>query len=178
VGLLVSRVEEMQRLRDVDRLTLAEIGERYGISKQRVGQLIGKQGDSVERERLEQFQQQRLETIERVVAGEISAAEGAEISGITLRTFLNYSLDTFGIKLTKESPEHGTPYRYNRGCRCDDCRAARREYRRQWRATASPPKHGTQNAYCNYACRCPKCKRWAKRHYAERRRDDSHAVND
>ncbi len=35
------------------------------------------------------------------------------------------------------APEHGTLTRYNRGCRCDMCRAAMREYQRERRARAS-----------------------------------------
>lgn len=173
----MTRAEEMQRLRDEERLTLAEIGERYGISKQRVAQLLGKQGGSVERERLEQFQQERLEVVQRVVAGEISVAEAAEISGITVKSFLAYSLDTFGIRLSQSAPEHGTIHRYNGGCRCAECTEAMRQTR-QRRKERGPKKHGTMNAYTNYSCRCPKCKRAAKRYYAERRRDDSHTVND
>jgi transcriptional regulator with XRE-family HTH domain len=173
----MTRAEEMQRLRDEERLTLSEIGERYGISRQRVAQVIGNQGNDVELERLEEFKQERLEVVQRVVAGEISVAEASEISGITQRSFKMYALDTFGIKLSHTAPLHGTPYRYSRGCRCDECKEAQRELRRQMKERG-PKKHGTMSAYTNYSCRCTKCKRWAKRNYAERRRDDSHAVND
>lgn len=33
---------EVRRLRDVDRLTLAQIGDRYGVSRQRVHQILKK----------------------------------------------------------------------------------------------------------------------------------------
>jgi RNA polymerase sigma factor (sigma-70 family) len=59
---------------------------------------------------------------------------------------------------------HGTVSEYNNhGCRCPECRAAKREYDRQARedrqaAEVPPELHGTDNAYTNYGCRCPYCR--------------------
>jgi hypothetical protein len=36
--------------------------------------------------------------------------------------------------------EHGTPYQYRRGCRCDECREANIRAMRDYRATPDPPK--------------------------------------
>ena len=81
--------------------------------------------------------------------------------------------------------EHGTPGRYNLGCRCDDCRAAKVGSNRRSRHT-NPPKprapkttdqkaltearhaavrddptnerHGTMNGYSTDKCRCDRCR--------------------
>jgi hypothetical protein len=51
---------------------------------------------------------------------------------------------------------------YNRGCRCEVCKAATAEYRRAWRARlreggTPPPKHGV-TGYALYGCRCEVCR--------------------
>lgn len=61
-------------------------------------------------------------------------------------------------------PWHGTTGGYtNHKCRCDDCRAALREYQKERRrariAEATPDHvHGTANGYGNYGCRCDACR--------------------
>ena len=77
---------------------------------------------------------------------------------------------------------HGTPGGYtNHQCRCDECRAAFREYqkeRRRKRIAAETPDHvhGTANGYGNYGCRCEPCTTaWAfnERKVRKARRDRS-----
>ena len=48
---------------------------------------------------------------------------------------------------------------YKSGCRCDVCREAIREYRREHK----PPvrRHGTESAYMNAGCRCEPCRQAA-----------------
>lgn len=61
--------------------------------------------------------------------------------------------------------EHGTYSAYtNRGCRCDECRAANRAYKRAWEArrqkpvlAQDSPLHGTVNGHKHYGCRCEPC---------------------
>jgi hypothetical protein len=60
---------------------------------------------------------------------------------------------------------HGTPSAYNKGCSCDDCRAAHRERvnrslaRMRARGLApDDPRHGHHNTYKNWACRCDPCR--------------------
>jgi len=73
--------------------------------------------------------------------------------------------------------QHGTPSKYNAGCRCDACTAAHRERTRAWReAVAGLPAvfvpHGL-NGYRNYGCRCETCKAAASednRAYRQRRK--------
>ncbi len=59
---------------------------------------------------------------------------------------------------------HGTPYRYLKGCRCDDCRNANRIYqaelRAKWQqdpASADRAGHGKAATYRNHGCRCVSC---------------------
>jgi hypothetical protein len=73
--------------------------------------------------------------------------------------------------MTKKFPGHGTVYAYNDfSCRCDLCKAAKAEYRKnrmpkyerltieQVRELGLPePKHGTVSSYSNYRCHCPLC---------------------
>lgn len=59
-----------------------------------------------------------------------------------------------------------TRHDYNKGCRCDECRAAVREYaaalRRRKAALVAAGEieviHGTMNAYANLCCRCDLCR--------------------
>lgn len=52
----------------------------------------------------------------------------------------------------------------NRGCRCDECKAAAAAYQKKRRAerTALPlptgRRHGVYTTYINYGCRCERCK--------------------
>lgn len=73
--------------------------------------------------------------------------------------------------------EHGTPQAYRgktgsedvhpvKGCRCEKCTAAWREYinaRRKLRyeigLPEDDPRHGTKNGYYNWGCRCEVCKK-------------------
>ena len=70
-----------------------------------------------------------------------------------------------------EQNEHGTRARYQRGCRCEPCREADRQYRRQWQAgvrAAGSFNHGL-TGYVTHRCRCPVCKKVASEYYAARR---------
>lgn len=70
---------------------------------------------------------------------------------------------------------HGTANGYlNRKCRCEPCKAAAADYRRQWRAKAiaagAPVKlHGTRTGYQAYRCRCLQCRVAGARYLREYR---------
>lgn len=74
----------------------------------------------------------------------------------------------------KATVQHGTNNGYlNYLCRCDECKAANREYQKQQvkdrRARETPEHvHGTASGYTNYGCRCDLCK-GAIREYARKR---------
>ncbi|MEU0427876.1 hypothetical protein ABZ235_30580 [Streptomyces canus] len=60
---------------------------------------------------------------------------------------------------------HGDRRRYQRGCRCDECREANRLYKASWRAKRrSDPSllgratHGKASTYRQYGCRCDECR--------------------
>ena len=76
----------------------------------------------------------------------------------------------------------GTGANYSAGCRCDECRAARRDRHRRLRAErraqrrevdgrliAPGAPHGTATAYCDWYCRCRPCTTAAARALARRR---------
>lgn len=58
--------------------------------------------------------------------------------------------------------QHGTPSTYNRGCRCDACRATQRKYKRERRKRMAGKvvlfkfEHGV-GGYGNWNCRCDVC---------------------
>lgn len=56
----------------------------------------------------------------------------------------------------------GTRTEYVAGCRCAACTLANTIYMQQWKRDREPlppddPRHGTQNGYGNYDCRCDRC---------------------
>lgn len=142
--------------------TLDDIAREYGISRQRVQQIIAgtyerahwgkrKQDARVERRRAAHA---------RIVAGESTVEAEAQAEGIEPISLLS-SFYELGLRLTPLSPEHGTAYRYNRGCRCADCTQAIKEQRlraKESRYGREPPAHGTESAYKNWGCRCDACK--------------------
>lgn len=63
------------------------------------------------------------------------------------------------------APDHGRTYRYDRGCRCEECRTAHSERcarelanRKERLAVDSTIRpHGDTNTYRNWGCRCDLC---------------------
>lgn len=74
---------------------------------------------------------------------------------------------------------HGTVYGYDRGCRCDACRAAKVESNRRNKArrlsemSSNPedPRHGTETGWW-YGCRCERCLQARKQKLEERKAND------
>lgn len=155
----MSRQGKMLSLYNKDGLTYQEIADRYGITRQRVQQLIGDQIKEAHygRAKKERREKQFRAAHRALLRGATTVEREAEALGImpqSLRTGLN----RLGLKLpVKESPLHGTYYRYSRGCRCPECRAAQQEHFRQMKLR-EPPRHGTASAYRNYGCRCDPCR--------------------
>jgi len=71
--------------------------------------------------------------------------------------------------------KHGTPYAYNKGCRCANCTEAKRVAHAKYRRSLGIPErklgleHGTQAGYTNHRCRCDECKDAQRRAVAEYR---------
>lgn len=86
-----------------------------------------------------------------------SDTELADILGVTQGTVFKYR-QKYGIPSHYKHPaKHGTRTRYAKGCRCDPCKTAGYEYRRQAKGS-QPNKHGTYTAYSWNGCRCDECK--------------------
>lgn len=73
--------------------------------------------------------------------------------------------------------EHGTPSRYNYGCRCVECKLANTlRARKNRKILQNKPQelipHGTYNAYANYGCRCESCKHIKQKENKKRVRED------
>lgn len=75
----------------------------------------------------------------------------------------------------RDDVEHGTTTRYNRGCRCEDCREAKRRARAKslgnngTGGTGRAPKHGTLHTYRELGCRCAACRTSNSRYEVARR---------
>ena len=129
---------------------LEKIGERHGLSHQRVRHLMLAVGAC------------RVPEPPRRCS---ICPEPVEAFGLC--RFHYYRLRTYGdpefVLRRGVSAEHGTPSRYDAGCRCAACRAANTaryhestELRRRALASAAVP-HGSASTYRNWGCRCEPC---------------------
>ena len=157
---VVDRSEVMQSMYD-EGMTFAQIAAEFGVSKQRVGQLIGPQRKKAHYggARKSRMLEERTAAFNRIQAGESTLEEEAEKIDVTAKTLYQYLVDHKMFLPTQFtlSPKHGTGYRYNRGCRCPRCRKAAKDLRLR-RTERGPTKHGTVSAYVNYGCRCDECR--------------------
>jgi hypothetical protein len=180
------RQVEMARLYAEQGLSYAQIGERYGITRQRVGQLIGDLGlapGRAARSRAEHEIAVRAAHA-RLAAGETTREAEIEAMGYKNWDSLYSAFRELGLKVERqhEPAPHGTDTRY-RKCRDDDgrpceaCRKAHSEVQGRLRGR-KPPKHGTVSGYQNYRCRCKRCVAAARRDRRakkRRRRESKHA---
>ncbi|HSE44887.1 MAG TPA: hypothetical protein VLA89_06120 [Gemmatimonadales bacterium] len=157
------RVQAMTRAYVEGGLSYAQIAQEYGLTRQRVGQILGPLGLAGEREKRSRVvREQKLREIHaRIMSGELTleqaAAELGYASGASLRSVL-FNLD---LRIIIEwEPDHGTIERYRSRkfkCRCDECRRANRERTASLKELEAP-HHGTYSGYINYGCRCQACK--------------------
>lgn len=169
------RTQQMARLYTEEGLSYAEIGRRYGVTRQYVGQLLTPLGlarGQVSRRRADRAAE-FTGAHERIMRRETTISEEAEKAGFKHVGNYRAALKKYGlvVRLDRAPPEHGTHTRYKspkHRCRCDLCTAANREYMRGLR-DREPSEHGTASSYSNYACRCPKCKE-AHRLYTREKR--------
>ena len=128
--------------------TLQEVGDAFGVTREYIRQILKAQGEPPSRADTESRKAVRVRRLVRAVA--VAARH-------QLRADMGGSL----------SP-HGSRSRYERGCPCDACRAAQREYTRSLRLK-DPPTH-SWSGYMNYGCRCDICRKahsdalWLRRH--------------
>lgn len=143
-------------------LTTQEIADQYGVSRQRVHQLIkpfgltGHYGKRKQDERVQRL----TEACARIRTGESTSVEEAERLGYSSAGTLRGALNELGLRLRDDwaPAEHGTLRRYRQGCKCDECRRAHREVMHEVRANHVITEHGLATNYVNYGCRCPECK--------------------
>lgn len=166
---MTERCARMRRMYYQEGLSMSEIGEHFGVTRQRVHQIIGSAGGEAHYGQAKKDGRvNRLESAySRILAGN-SVREEAEKLGMRTES-LKTALKKHGTPLPAHvAPEHGTHYRYAHGCRCDECKQAEREERRK-RKERGPKIHGTTSAYINYACRCDECKKAGSINNRERR---------
>lgn len=178
------RHQTMARLYVEEGLTYEQIGKRYGITRQRVGQILGPlaiakhQGARYFAERLQELRA----TQARINSGESTLKDEAQRLGYAKGEYLRSAFSRYGLRIRvppPPEPEHGTTHRYQRGCKCGECRRAIREYNANLRGKGEAPNHGTESGYRNYGCRCPECReaaRVADRERRAQRRKEKEAV--
>lgn len=139
--------------------SLADIAAKFGVTRQRVHQLIGDTYDAPHRGRLrrERYDSNVLDAYGRIIENVSTLEAEAEKLGIKSHS-LRSAFALRKLRLPRKiSPLHGSYYRYQSGCRCSECKAAAKAYR-QTLVERGPPHHGTVSAYRNYGCRCGPCR--------------------
>lgn len=129
-----ARTLDMARLYVEEGWSYAEIGEKFGVSKQRVHQLLRPLGLERTFDRTtEERTNKAIDAHRRIVAGETTLEEAAAELGYASKHSLRTRLYSLGLRvqLPRELPPHGTPARYWHGCHCEKCREARAAYQRR-----------------------------------------------
>lgn len=143
-------------------LTLQEIADQYGVSRQRVYQIIEPFGLTSHYGKRKQDERVRrlTEACARIRTGDSTSSEEAERLGYASAGTLRGALNELGLRLREEwqAADHGTVRRYRQGCKCDECRRAHREDLYASRQNHVITEHGLATNYVNYGCRCPGCK--------------------
>ena len=158
------RLESMARAYVEEGLSYKQIGDRYGITRQRVGQLLSplnlghgqRQARSIVRE------QNLRAAFARLEGGESTLKQEATALGYSSGESLRSAFYEAGLHFLQGTPppEHGTIARYRsrkHACRCAECRRANCVHQARLKGT-EPPNHGTYSGYINYGCRCQACK--------------------
>jgi hypothetical protein len=166
------RTLEMARLAIEGGLPYSEIGQRFGVSRQRVQQLLKPLDLMPGNERRHaRYLAELARARQRIEEGSTLDIESERL-GITKdwlrKAFIKQGFSPVRIE-PPPPPAHGSFARYSSKhfkCRCPECRAANRA-RYYERKAKGPSMHGTISAYKNYGCRCPECDQAAR---LERRR--------
>ena len=126
-------------------MTLQQIGDHYGICRERVRQLLVGEPVPLKGHHYRRF-----------------------FRAVTVAARLQFRDDNGGTSI-----EHGTRSRYTWGCRCAACTQANRDHMATLRLRSEPPTHSA-SGYQNFGCRCSICTeahRMAERAYWQRRRE-------
>lgn len=171
------RTQNMARMYVEQGMTYQQIADEFGITRQRVHQLLAPLKLAVHEGQARKAVRIALltEAYGRIIARETTLQEEAEHLGYASEETLRTALRKLGmlVHLPQPEPEHGTLNRYRRGCHCEECREAVAERQRSRYGSVEPPHHGTVSGYQNYGCMCKAC-REAGRVYQRNQRAARH----
>ena len=140
--------------------TLREVGSHYGITPDQARYILARQGVP-RRPKLKPTKADPAMAWKRLVEGEKAGGLAAEY-GYSGPSSLHAMLRRHGYKpMSLRCVGHGSLSGYSYGCRCDDCRAAKSAYAREWsrraRGGVGVRRHGLRSTY-NRGCRCDRCR--------------------
>jgi hypothetical protein len=163
-----------------DGASLRELGRLYGLTRDQVRYVLVRQGVP-RRPAVKPTKADPATAWKRLVEGETATAL-AEEYGYAGPTSLYAMLRRHGYSpMNLRAVGHGSLSKYSYGCRCDDCRAAKRAYARMWARKAreelgmvgapSVParRHGLRATY-NRGCRCDDCRAAQRAYHRDRHR--------
>ena len=150
--------------------TYQEIADLVGLTKGRVHQIatpwieVRHYGEERRRNRDRKIR----EAYARIMTNDSTLEVEAELLGVLPDTLLaNFRRRDLRLP-REEKPLHGSRYRYQRGCRCEECKEAIRIAQRELRGR-TPPNHGTVSGYLNYGCMCDPCRQAGSANNRKRR---------
>ncbi len=156
------RAIAMARLYVEEGLTLQAIGDRYGLTRQRVDQILKPFGLEPHwgKQRLATRRHELVAAHDRIHAGRSTSKKEAERLGYASDKNFREAVNAIGLDLRRQWKEakHGTVLRYRQGCKCKRCLRAHREDLYDTRAKHVITEHGLATNYVNYGCRCPECR--------------------
>jgi len=155
------RAVAMARMYAEEGLTYEEIGKQYGVTRQRVEQILKPFGIPAHwgQAKKERRAQVLGESYGQISGGHATMKEEAERLGYANAASLWQAFHALGLEMPKRQPSaHGSLRRYNiLKCRCEICREGAR-VRAKERRERGPTTHGSASSYVNYGCRCPECR--------------------
>lgn len=170
----VERNEKILRLYNEEGLATTEIAERFGMTRQRVHQIIKPRVVKAHYgiKKMKKLEAERRVIYDRIVAGELSLREAAYQIKRSPNQLRLYFRERGWLLPKYEAPLHGTRYRYQQGCKCDECKKAAVDYQKRYQ-DMTPTSHD-YSGYTNYGCRCDICREAARvqnRKYQQTRKE-------
>jgi AraC-like DNA-binding protein len=146
---LTERNAKIVRLAIEQQLTISELSTQFGITRQRVSQILHRAGYSLAGRQYQQLGRRRKRDHAAAMLRTGASVEDTMATyGYHDRTHFRKMMKAAGYvipSLRSASGQHGSPGMYNRGCRCQACRdvwnARARAYQRGWRARRKAQRH-------------------------------------
>lgn len=158
----MERLAEVERLFVKEGISSAEMARMFGVSREMIRQdlnIIGiKASEAKEAQKEKQAEKIKELAEQGLITSEISEQLDIDIHMVRVIA-RKYDIDIPRVK----EVEHGTFLSYQRGCKCDLCRAKNTEIARDQKAKRKqkgmPEElHGTDTGYRNWGCHCERCK--------------------